>query len=118
MGYYTDFTLIDVEGGTDDQCCPTCGAYRASWDWNELISKFIGKQYGCDSYNPFDGSCKWYDYEEHMAEFSTHYPEYTFTLEGNGDEEDDRWRAYFKNGAYYKDMMEMAWPEFQEDKLK
>ena len=109
MGYYTYFTL-EVEGGPAEQRCPTCG-HIGEWRWEDLISQFL------DGYDPFQESCKWYEWEEDMRKFSARYPEWTFILEGDGEESDDRWRAYFKNGKAYTDTMEFLFPEFDESKL-
>lgn len=41
---------------------------------------------------------KWYDWEQDMCLISKKFPEYLFDLEGDGEESDDFWKAYFKNG--------------------
>lgn len=110
MGYYTYFQL-EVEGGPAEQHCPTCG-HVGEWNWEELIEKFL------DGYNPFQESCKWYEWEEDMKKFSLMYPEYLFIIEGDGEETDDRWRAYFQNGKSHTDQMEMRFPDFDEANLK
>jgi len=116
MGYYTYHTL-EVEGGEAIQRCPTCG-HVGTWDWEDLISKFVGSKYECGEYYPFQASCKWYEYEEHMLEFSQLYPTYLFIIEGDGEETDDRWRHYFKNGKHHRDGMVMEFPDFNPETLE
>lgn len=41
---------------------------------------------------------RWYDWEKDMKEISKTFPNYRFTLDGNGEDNDDIWRAYFING--------------------
>ena len=111
MGYYTYFTLTDVEGGPPEQTCPTCG-HVGEWDWTELIAKHL------KGWNPFEESTKWYDWEDDMKTFSLLYPDYTFIIEGDGEESDDKWRAYIKNGKSHSDHMVMEFPDFDRSQLE
>jgi hypothetical protein len=43
-------------------------------------------------------ACKWYDHDQDMLEFSKVFPKVLFTLEGEGEEGGDLWKAYYKNG--------------------
>lgn len=116
MGYYTYFQL-EVEGGPAEQHCPTCG-HVGEWEWKDLIAKFLGSKYNCEIYDPFEESCKWYEYEADMIEFSKLYPDYIFIIEGDGEETDDRWRAYFKDGKSRRDEMIMRFPDFDPSTLE
>jgi hypothetical protein len=116
MGYYTYYTL-EVEGGPAEQRCPTCGNI-GEWDWKEMIAKFLGEKHGYGEYYTFEDSCKWYECDKDMLEFSQLYPEYTFIIEGDGEDTDDRWRAYYKNGKMHKDEMIMRFPDFDPETLK
>jgi len=61
---------------------------------------------------------KWYDWDEDMLAISEKYPELKFTLDGNGDEVDDVWRAFYKGGKSYYWDIDLARPSFDESKLK
>lgn len=63
-------------------------------------------------------SCKWYDHNDDMIEISKKYPEYLFTLDGEGEENDDIWRSFYRNGQSYDWRLEVIWPEFEESKLQ
>lgn len=115
MGYYTRFYL-DVEP-EDNIVCPHCGHYGTP-DWENLVGQFVGQQYNCENYLPFEDESKWYDWEEHMKKFSELYPDHLFRLEGNGEEDDDRWEAYFQAGKGYSQHMEMSFPDFDKRKLE
>lgn len=43
-------------------------------------------------------SIKWYDCESHMCELSKLFPSTVFIVYGDGEEEDDHWKAAFCNG--------------------
>lgn len=43
-------------------------------------------------------SAKWYEWEEDMQRISKNYPNYIFHLSGEGEENDDLWKADFWNG--------------------
>ena len=45
-----------------------------------------------------DDSMKWYEWESDMLTLSSEFPEMEFVLYGEGEERDDNWRAFFKNG--------------------
>lgn len=84
MGYYTRYEVNQME---------------------EEISEFVG-------YNPFDDSCKWYDYDKYMKAFSLLHPNELFELEGVGEEFPDIWKAFYKNGKGYRNIIEIKYPEY------
>lgn len=117
MGYYTTHELT-VDGGPAEQRCPTCGNV-AEWSWETLIGRFVADKYNwTEEYTVFQEEVKWYECDEHMIEFSAMYPEYTFIIEGMGEEPDDRWISYFKDGKTHKDHMIMRFPDFDPETLK
>lgn len=63
---------------------------------------------------------KWYDHEDHMKSLSKVYPDVLFTLHGEGEDEDDKWNKYFKNGkmqACYAEIT-IVYEPFNEAELK
>lgn len=105
MGYYTRYELaIDV---------PDVDAPRPV-DADTLRQKLYQKT----GYSLTD-ECKWYDHEEHMREFSKEYPHVLFTLDGDGEENGDIWRKYFKNGKMqFEKQAKWEPPPFDPSKLK
>jgi hypothetical protein len=61
---------------------------------------------------------KWYTYDSDMIELSVKYPDYVFTLSGEGDSSDDIWRAFYKSGKSYHWRLDYNIPEFDESKLE
>jgi len=45
---------------------------------------------------------KWYSHFNTMKEVSSKFPGVRFKLVGEGEEPDDRWKAYFENGKGFK----------------
>lgn len=81
--------------------------YNKDWDWT--VAEFNGVDIG--------ESSKWYDCEKDMKELSSReeYKDILFILEGEGEDSDDVWTAYFKNGQMRKIYIEMKMPEFDEN---
>lgn len=46
----------------------------------------------------FSSPCKWYDWKEDMEDFSLKFPDFLFIVTGNGDSNNDLWKAYFYAG--------------------
>lgn len=62
-------------------------------------------------------SAKWYEHEEDMLKFSKLFPDELFTLSGNGEEDTDIWRKYFKNGKCQVALASITYDEFDEKLL-
>lgn len=85
MGYYTRFALT-VEPAD-------------AWD---RAQEEIGKVWEDES--PFEkpgwhtDSLKWYDWEDGLKKASAQLPDVMFILDGEGEEQGDVWRAFFRAG--------------------
>lgn len=67
-------------------------------------------------YNIFH-SVKWYDHEKHMLTVSLKHPEILFTLMGDGEDADDIWVKYFKNGKIQVAKGVITYEAFDPEKL-
>lgn len=63
------------------------------------------------------GYDKWYDHDEDMMLLSKRFPDALFELYGDGEESDDMWRAYFKNGRMQFCPAIITFDPFDEKKL-
>jgi len=99
MGYYTVYSL-----STDPP------SYDISHE--EQISELAG-YISC-----FDDTIKWYNWERDIREYSKRYPEVLFTLSGEGEEPDDLWQAYFKDGKMQHCQAVITYPPFDEEELE
>ena len=61
---------------------------------------------------------KWYTYDIDMKRYSKKHPEITFLLEGQGENSEDLWRCYFKNGKMFHTDAKIIYEEYDESKLK
>lgn len=63
---------------------------------------------------------KWYKHEEDMKELTQLYPEVLFTLHGEGEDDEDKWYKYFKNGKMQEcyATISIVYPEYNEKEMK
>jgi len=99
MGYYTNFTFTTPL--TEDQL--------------NKLSSISGYTHECDG-DLF--KAKWYEYKEHMIELSRIYPNKLFQIDGDGEDDGDIWRHYFKNGKSLLQKPKIVFEEFKESELK
>ena len=103
MGYYTHFEL-----STKDNKYKV--SEIATYMKKEFLEsdKYYPFEYDFDNYvnddNVYDlegvwtDEAKWYDHDEEMLELSKQFPETVFCLYGTGEESEDMWYTYYKNG--------------------
>jgi hypothetical protein len=112
MGYHTDFSLeIEPED---------------LWqEIDEALQEITKPDSDLQDFEAFgDGwvlsDTTWYTHEEELKDFSRHFSETLFILTGEGDESDDRWKLYVKNGKVWRatGQVEVVFPPFSEDKLR
>ena len=104
MSYLTAFKLeADVEGIEEII--------------KDLHSVYEITEMALDSDGDFENKVYWYTHEEDMAEFSKRYPEILFTLYGEGEDNTDIWREYFKNGKYHTIFAKISFDDFDESML-
>lgn len=87
MGYTTYFNL-EMENYTDEQRLAIA----------ELVEE---NDFPMDWYNGndyWDGEGKWYEHQEDMINLSKQFPEVLFILSGEGEDREDNWREYYRNG--------------------
>lgn len=114
MGYLTTYQLKwDVK------------KFQSKTTWDEISTEIELRQdagtdffYAVDSNGRSSDSCKWYDHEKDLAEFSKIYPDVLFQLSGEGEESGDIWKKYFVNGKMQRCPVEMTFEPFDETKLE
>lgn len=106
MGYLTRYTLEVAPKGEN---------------FEEIKTSIISENYEMTAWDLIDGNvddCKWYDHDDEMKAFSKKFPKALFTLNGEGEESGDVWRAYYQNGKSVKYHAEISFPGFDSKKLK
>ena len=98
MGYYTTFTLncYDNHANSFDISFETELGKALTAALHEINPYYFEDDF--DLKTLFNDSCKWYDHDEDMIELSLRFPNYTFILEGEGEETGDLWRTIYHNG--------------------
>lgn len=104
MGYYTRHKLGIVDKGKESIDYLLCKGE---------ISDISG--FGTPV---FEGSIKWHNHEEDMREFSKRYPTAVFCLTGEGQDNWDLWREYYKNGKMQRCDVRIVFDEFDESLLE
>jgi len=101
MGYYTAYNL------------------KITPNNNNILEEFsvLHEGYGVDWNGESSGECKWYEHEDDLKEFSIKYPQFVFTLKGNGEETGDLWIKYFKGGKMQRSEGKVTFEPFDVDKL-
>lgn len=105
MGYYTSYQLRVLEGGDESELI------------NEFRKESDGAAYAIDEDGDTNESCKWYDSNQDLINFSKKHPDAIFCLEGEGEESGDVWKLYVKDGHYQECRATMVFPEFDKAKL-
>jgi len=115
MGYYTGFDITMEPEQTEEM-------------FNKILNDLIElSDYPKDSWDwrpptpPMSHICiyaSWYDWDTNLIELSKRYPDIRFTVYGDGDSSDDRWKAWFQNGKSYQEHAEIIYPVYDESKMK
>jgi hypothetical protein len=110
MGYYTSYTLsVDTK-----ECSP--GVHES-----DVIHHFRSineeAKYTLDAFGEPEDTCKWYDHEKDLKDFSRFYPDAVFELKGEGEESGDMWKLYVKNGKSQRCNAIITFEKFDESKL-
>lgn len=104
MGYYTRYELSVVEGNTDLT--------------SEFIEEYENAAYALEQDGSSSTTCKWYEHEKELKEFSQKHRDALFRLEGAGEESGDIWVKYIRNGQCQTCKAKIVFEDFDETKLK
>jgi hypothetical protein len=104
MGYSTWYNL-DID--------PVPAGDHPIWDEQIDYAEFreMWEQQGSDC--GFES--KWYEHAIELIMLSRKYPEFLFTLSGDGEENGDLWKKFFKGGKYYSEWQPDWTPPVFED---
>lgn len=107
MGYYTYYSLnynipdgapADTEDQVNKRFVEIFEDGNCSPD--DLKHYYYSERYGWKGAidTALQEELKWYDHDDEMIALSKEFPEVEFTLDGTGEESDDLWTTYYKNG--------------------
>jgi len=109
MGY---LTFHELSVFTDDTLTKTINNDK----YDEIV-ELLGKVTDYEDML-FEDTIKWYEHDEDMIRLSKQYPDYVFQLDGDGEESDDFWRTYYKNGKKQEVDVKRVYGEYNPDELK
>lgn len=93
MGYYTMFYCSVVN---DEEFSKTELKKAAN-----QLAKMLGFRNNVEDFGFLsEDTMKWYECEEDMVKLSKEFPEMVFEIVAYGEDSDDFWREYFKNGGF------------------
>lgn len=110
MGYSTSYNLTVHAGDKSIK-----DIYN---DWEERKFIFEGFDYAIDECGNMCDRVKWYNHENDMKKLSSRYPETVFLLTGEGEDNDDIWKKYFKNGKMQSCYAKITFDEYNESELR
>lgn len=108
MGYYTAFSLNLPDGVEEEELCKALGETQFLSGNVQYCKNLL---YGCFI-------AEWYNNALDMEELSKKFPNKLFILEGKGEDGDDIWKKYFKNGKSYFEKAQIIFKDFDESKLE
>ena len=82
------------------------------------ISRIEGAFEEIDVETGCSGFTTWYDWQSDMSLLSSRFPELTFVLYGENEDDKEPWVAYFKNGRMQFGYAEVVYPTFDQNKLE
>lgn len=89
MGYYTDYVLSAYRYPADADLKAVSAAIRH-------IDGGIFEEWNDEEWHSY---AKWHSQDEDMYTLSIAFPHILFALHGNGEDADDLWIEYWKNGS-------------------
>jgi hypothetical protein len=105
MGYSTMYSLEIEQGDITIE------------EFMKTVDEKSNLYYAVDEDGSSVDEIKWYNHEEEMKELSKKFPDIVFRLHGEGEENDDIWYKYFKNGKMQSCYATLHFDDYSEDKL-
>ena len=118
MGYYTTFTLdcYDNRANSLDISFETDFGKTLTAALHEISPYYFDDDFDLKTLS-YD-SCKWYDHDEDMVKLSLRFPNYTFILEGEGEETCDLWKTIYHDGKLERLNVKIVYEKPQSDFAK
>jgi hypothetical protein len=106
MGYYTDFEIIVK---------PALYSHTDVEAFRKAFSHTTGYVLDDDFRVLY---AKWVAHHKDMRALSAQYPDWSFTVDGVGEDGGDIWRIYYKNGKSQDANARLVFDDFDEGKLQ
>ncbi|MCD8212410.1 MAG: hypothetical protein LUC17_05230 [Oscillospiraceae bacterium] len=113
MGYYTAFEL-QVRRYPD----PETPAPREDVDAISEAVAALGVLEAAGDGLGWSGFAKWYECDLDMCSLSARFPDYLFTIFGDGEQREDIWRGYYYRGRVQICRPRITWDAFDPDRTR
>lgn len=126
MGYYTCFDL-STKGNKTYKVSEIVSYMKKEYDKSDRYKYYpfeynFDRELENDTISDLELYCmeeaKWYDHDIEMLELSKQFPEVVFCLYGDGEETEDIWYTYYKNGKSQYCPVKFVFDEYDESKLR
>ena len=111
MGYYTTYTMIAKGAVSED----VTKQIDKALEEKGIIGYILDRGYYYDKEKFISWDCadmaKWYDHEEDMCAISLLFPDVTFQLSGEGENQGDLWEEYYHNGECERCSADIVFPK-------
>lgn len=101
---------------------PAQTKFKVEMNADEVYAKLYKEndnvRYAMDKRGNCNEPCKWYEHDDEMKAFSKKYPQYLFTLKGDGEEAGDMWVKYFLDGKVQTAEAKITFDPFDINSLK
>ena len=104
MGYLTCFDFELLEGSEDK--------------FQDFLKELSIESKYSEIKNGYLYDAKWYDWERDLIQVSSEFPEVFITVDGDGEESDDIWRAFIKDGAIQFAAARIVYDEYDPAKMQ
>lgn len=104
MGYYTNFDISVLDDKITEDILESLT--------NITEYEFDRTRYGVHI------CASWGNFEKDMCELSRLYPNKIFIVDGEGEENDDVWKMYWKNGKFQESNRTVIYEPFDEKELR
>ena len=91
--------------------------YYTTYDISNNSQEVIDRIHEVSEYSCLQG-VKWYDHERDCLQISKEFPDQVISVEGEGEESGDIWKAYYKNGKSFRADAIITFEDFNESKLR
>ena len=108
MGYYTNYRL-EIAMENFEEYLPESVLNAIRDKFNEIFGE--GDDAFDEIYNEDSGEWKWYRHKEDMIQLAKAFPEFYFTLCGEGEEREDVWIEQYHGDEFYRDTAELIEPK-------
>jgi len=118
MGYYTYYELSVTSSDKNSQMPLRWQELKDRIDEMEIFDTGRCSNPSSQITDNWSVDAKWYDHDKDMCQLSSEFPEFLFTLSGEGEESGDLWVTYYAGGKFQTEYAEIVFGKFDPNELR